>query len=231
MDLRTALSILDIKHGASKAEIEAAFRRKSRGFHPDLNSECASSNDDFHKLNEAKAVALKMTPNDVTHMARENLKKEEEMETEAAPKRNVAIFHKLTREEMLEGGSYELVAKIRETCFECHGKMIRATAKDFSECFICHGKGDITASRGKVSKCALCDGTGIALTEKNTCLRCHGVGKIVMRKRIICRVPAKCSDGQLVGVSENEEYKLSIIIKEKEENECEEPAEKRLKRN
>lgn len=97
--------------------------------------------------------------------------------------------------EAATGKETEIEVSRHEPCDECHGTGTKGGAQP-SVCPTCGGRGQVTRSQGFFSistTCPTCQGSGTVI--KDPCLKCRGVGRVLIKKKLSLRIPAGVDTG------------------------------------
>jgi len=93
------------------------------------------------------------------------------------------------------GKETEIEVSRHEPCDECRGTGTKGGAQP-SVCHTCGGRGQVTRSQGFFSistTCPTCQGSGTVIQDP--CLKCHGVGRVLIKKKLALRIPAGVDTG------------------------------------
>ena len=181
--------ILGVKPGASKQEITAAFRKKAKECHPDINRHDLTLERKFKELNDAYRKLLEnldeapASERPSTHSYR------------SSPRRvnSIKEIH-LTIDEAMNGVHYR-IDDVHGHCDTCHGDGF-VRLKQPTACPYCGGTGNSAyKDRGPLQikiVCSHCEGSG--KTTRRKCLECHGFGTKAGAGLVI-DLPAGCLAG------------------------------------
>lgn len=107
----------------------------------------------------------------------------------------------LTFEQAAFGYSTELVIPRLDSCDRCSGSGAKSS-KDIEVCPVCKGSGQQRIQQGFFSvatTCGQCRGNGKII--RNPCNRCHGKGRVNIRKKLKVNIPAGIDTGARVKLS------------------------------
>lgn len=182
-------NILGLNPGASKKEIIAAYRKKAKEYHPDINGNDPSLKRKFTELHEAYKNLLDnidLPIGRVRSTFSENL---------TAVRLNSIKEIKLTLYEAINGIHYK-IDDANSVCDTCNGAG-HIRLKEPSACPYCDGTGNSAhKKRGALSiniVCTHCEGSGKTMRRK--CFECHGFGTKAGRGLIV-DLPAGCLVGE-----------------------------------
>lgn len=108
----------------------------------------------------------------------------------------------VTLEEVLNGTSKDVDFNRLDVCDRCQGSGAKPGTEKRS-CATCGGHGQVaqTGLGGMfrmVTTCPTCKGAGQVITEK--CDKCHGRGRVAVRRRLEVKIPPGIREGQAVAV-------------------------------
>lgn len=187
---------LGISENASQEEIDKAYRKAAKKYHPDLNkSETAS--EDFKKVTEAYDVLKDpiarqrydrrgnfTSPFDAVFDFDSVFRRHASRKSDPALDLQISIT--LSLDKVIEGTTEKINFSYKEKCQTCKGH----GATEFDQCSYCNGSGSIRAMQG-------------AFFFMNRCNQCQGKGRIV---KTICQV----CDGKTFGKEISDSIEVQI---------------------
>jgi len=198
MDLRMAWLVLEVQDMPTKADIERAFRRKSKRYHPDLLQSKATEETDrqWNRLKDARERAILACGSDTEQEARSSVQKSFEELQKEKEEFNSIVYVPLDWKTLHAGGAVRVKLRYAGKCPACHGSQLRNEFVKIPDCIECKGKRTVTATRGKQMVCTLCNGRGTAITADNRCEICMGSGKTEKILKVNVDIPPHCKDNQ-----------------------------------
>jgi molecular chaperone DnaJ len=207
MNVQQACLILDVEEGASKEEVDKAFRKKAATMHPDVNKQ-ESAEADFKQLNEAYQY-LKQNgtePEPFSNMYTTNVEFDlndfaqrqaiNDMFRDMASGfgfhvRNPGMERKgkiiISFEESILGGEKEVTYKRTIKCNQCNGGQVAGGPKTL--CPKCNGKKTRHyPGKDKDLPCTFCKATGYVQGQV-LCGRCNGTGSAKVVENAIVKIP------------------------------------------
>jgi len=199
MNSQEAYKILELQPSATPEEIQAAFRKLAKKYHPDLNKDNPDAESKFKEINSAYQLLTNPSPRQQDFNNSVNINFQDLFNqafggnpfgggfggfgsnpAPIAPNNTTISFA-----ESVLGVEKELEITQNQTCGVCHGN---GSTSDVNNCNFCQGKGAKQASfsRGAMSfieQCQKCKGTG---KIQNPCKPCEekGFTSIKMNKKI-----------------------------------------------
>lgn len=189
--------VLGLEIHASNADIRRAYKSRALIFHPDKPTgdvkrfqEIATA---FSILGDPISRSLhdmSLTPSVFERPVRED-------KSPTAPQ----VIH-INLEEMVMGGTRDLIITVTSTCGSCRGTGAR-DPHDFITCLACYGSGkqravsDQTAVFGSKS-CNSCAGEGGCNISSQRCATCRGACRTKLHVQCVLTIPAGVQNGQVL---------------------------------
>jgi molecular chaperone DnaJ len=204
MDTHQAYTILGLQPGASKDEINAAFRKLAKEHHPDRNPGNAEAEAKFKEINSAHQFLQNPPPqnsnkyqyhnynyNSVFNVNFEDLFQNNYKNNRQEPK----VTAHIDFVESVIGCQKDFEYDIFDMCSDCRGLAKKITN---DVCTSCNGAGFISKGNfyrdGALNfqmQCNKCVGTG---RRVEPCLPCNGEGVISVKKNITVKIPQGVKD-------------------------------------
>jgi molecular chaperone DnaJ len=207
MHLHEAYKELELKEGASKEEVNKAFRKLAAKYHPDKNKNDNTAEAKFKKINEAKQVIENNDgKNNINSFINDN------GFVRGWGVRNYPdpiLQIKISFIESVSSIEKEISYIKYDKCSECNGKTYIAMAEN---CDKCNGLGQTMLRNGPmqiVTECNYCNGTGKKL---NKCSKCNGEGveqKSVSNK---LKLPKSIRNGMTIRVPGAGNFKTRVTV-------------------
>lgn len=197
MNLSEAYKELELNEGASSKEVNAAFRKLSKKYHPDLNKDNHEAEIKFKKINEAKSVIE--NPPKQNNWFDWGVPRQPEKATLIKPRVNRAkpiVNINLTFLEAALGASKTIEYKRYERCTFCDGA---GFAQLSDNCQSCKGLGyqNMQFGVGGMSfqkTCTICQGTGKQIKD---CTHCDKSGTKLVDNKSTVQVPPGATPGRV----------------------------------
>lgn len=222
-------SVLGVDRGVSPADLQKAFRRKAREYHPDINKE-PGAEEHFKEVNEAFEVLS-------DPKRREYYDRYGSMEGygQGMPDmsdmfdmsdlfsvffnggrssagaavhtagRDMGAQVRISLQEAATGVKKQISYNRLATCESCHGTGA-AEGGTTVPCSTCHGTGEVITTQRTIlgamqtrSVCPDCGGTGSVIDKP--CPECDGQGRAPARERVNVEIPAGVRDGQQLRIA------------------------------
>ena len=208
--------VLGVDKTATDKDIKKAYRKMSKQYHPDVNSEDGAE-DKFKEVAEANEVLSDKVKrenydtfgdpngqqggagfdiNDIFNQMNGN--RGGRQQRRQARGRDLRVNVKLTMEEVFNGTKKKFKYKKRKKCGVCDG-----SGGELEQCTQCNGAGTIkqvmNTPFGKMmqeSNCNGCGGTGKKI--KTPCKSCKGQGATTMEETLEIDIPRGISDGEMM---------------------------------
>lgn len=217
MNTQEAFKLLELNNSASKEEINTAFRKMAKKYHPDINKDNPDAEVKFKEINSAYQLLTNPkansghhhSPNDNADWQNINdifnqhfggfKKNNSNIHVVNLPPTSVAV--NLTFVESVLGCDKVLNIDRNYHCADCSGS---GAFKQADDCKLCKGSGHKQAgfSRGNVvfmTNCDVCKGTGKLL---EICKPCSGKGYITKNEQTTLNIPGGVLDNVMLRTRE-----------------------------
>lgn len=223
---RDHYAVLGVAPDADRDAIEAAYRRLSRRYHPDLNPGDARAQAAFERIRmayrvltdeqerrrydregrpvaddiEVSAGAAPAGAHEVTHAELFRRLCEQARRTRPSRGDNVHVTARCRLVDAERGRRTTVEVRRLLPCAYCGGRS-RVIIDEASACSTCRGSGRQVYTRGTLNvavACADCNGEGARLGL--SCPQCHAAGLISVTETIAVQMPPGVLDGQEVRV-------------------------------
>lgn len=211
MHLHEAYKELEIKEGASKEEINKAFRKLAAKYHPDKNKDNKEAEEKFKKINEAKQV-LESASDNVQNVYFHNVynKQPGEIFKNYRPRSNYpdpVIGLNLSFIESVSAVKKQISYIKYDKCPICSGKSFSIMV---DSCTKCNGMGRTMVTHGPMQilqECSACNGTGKKIEP---CKSCNGTGVSSSSVTNEITLPNSIRNGSTIRVQGEGNYKGTI---------------------
>lgn len=198
MNRSEALSLLELNNDATSDDIQVAFRKLAKKYHPDRNKDNPEAEAKFKEINSAYQYLNNPQPERHTHSSG-NMDMNDifsQMFRGGNPFQNMRPqapqsvgYTTITFAESVLGTEKEIEIDQNKICKDCSGK---GCIQESSDCGVCGGSGHKQAafSRGNVQfieTCGRCQGTGKNLKPCNSCP--NQCGFTSTKEKIHVRIP------------------------------------------
>jgi len=198
-----AYQILGLESGASSEDIQKAFRRLSKKYHPDKNAGSKEAEEKFKELNEAKESLLSKDGSirdeedyfsaqmrEYQDTAFEHLFRNMTSRSRAGD--DLHHILEITLEEAALGGMKTFTTMRLVKCEPCHGR--GGTGEE--ACNQCGGHGHTASTMGSIfmqQVCFVCQGRGSQIKSK--CSVCRGEGRFPKEEVVTVQLKPGIDDG------------------------------------
>ena len=225
---RDHYAVLGVPLDADDETIDAAFRRLSRRYHPDLNPGDAPAQAAFERLKMAHSIltdsrerarydsegrppakdikVLSSTSTEVKNEARsyaDLFRKLCDHAKRTQPNRGHDVYTSVVCQLVDTERGRRTTVEVRRLhrCLDCSGAG-RLQTGDNAPCTTCTGSGKEVFGRGPLAvavACGDCNGEGLQVGA--TCGACHGSGLTARKETLPVQIPAGVQDGQAIRVN------------------------------
>jgi molecular chaperone DnaJ len=212
-------NILEVDRNATQDEIKKAYRRLSKKYHPDVNSD-NDSEDKFKEIAEAYEILSNESKksnydrfgatdnksqgnpfqgfgfgDDIFSQFGDIFGQRYNRQPRQSKGSDLRIKVSLTIDEILKGTTKKLKYRRQDQCVKCSGK----GGTDVKDCLPCNGTGQRTIVQntpfGQIRQSATCpDCQGSGRQIKNKCGDCHGDGTVSKEQTVDVDIPAGVSN-------------------------------------
>jgi len=226
---RDHYAVLGVPPDADNETIDAAFRRLSRRYHPDLNPGDARAQTAFERLEMAHSILTdsrerarydsedRSTAKDVQVLARTSTEVKNETRSYADLFRHLCDNARRARPERGRDVHTSVVCRLADSergrrttvevrrlhrCLDCSGTG-RLYDGDNAPCATCMGSGKEVFGRGPLAVAVACgDCSGEGLQAGAACGACHASGLATRNETLPLQIPAGIQDGQTIRIEE-----------------------------
>lgn len=223
MGKRDYYEVLGVARSASRSEIQSAFRKLARKYHPDVNPEDGDAEEKFKELNEAYSVLSNDEQRSKYDRYGPDMDQpyggggdpfsgmqdifdmffgggaQTRQRSAARHGGDIQLGVEIGLKDALKGARHEINFQRHITCDTCDGTGAKAGSRPKS-CDMCRGSGQVRQQRQTffgtsvvATICPQCGGEGEIVVDK--CGECRGNGRITKKVTQTIDVPAGIEDG------------------------------------
>ena len=199
--------ILGVSPDVSEQDLRAAFRKKAREYHPDVNHD-PDATEKFQQINEAYDILKDPQKRQIyDKYGLDGLKGRDDKKQKR--ERTQDIIHKINvkLEDLYNGKEVSLQISRDAICTECHGTGC-CDGKQAPKCPDCGGSGKKIAEerfgiviKREISTCETCKGSGEIIKINDRCKRCKGQKVVEEKKKIIVHIEPGMEDNDRITFS------------------------------
>ena len=224
MNIQEAYKILDLKEGATKEDINKAFRQLSKKYHPDM---ATGDEAKFKEINEAKQILENPEKHnshsggygnmdDIMEQMRRSgfggfgRQAQPEIITPKINENNPLVELNISFIESVLGTKKSISYERYKKCEECGGRGAHVKQET---CGACNGVGRHIHVQGMmqmITDCQKCNGTGKSIKDSKPCKKCNKVGGIKETITSEIKVPAGVETGNILRVQGAGHFSYSV---------------------